>query len=152
MDLLLNISVLLAIFCWLGDVEVMKCPWKETVLGKNTIRGVWGYLTSRIAAMLTETSPPPPPMTGWIAPVRHSHCPTAIPPSPTERLNIALWPHPNSLSRYPVSQVAGCRYTLLAGELFHKSCWELGTDHFSQPSPKMLKMASKALFKLCCCF
>ena len=38
MDLLLKISVLLAIFCWLGDVEVMKCPWKETVLGKKTIR------------------------------------------------------------------------------------------------------------------
>ena len=37
MDLLLKISVLLAILGWLGDVEVMKCPWKETVLGKKKI-------------------------------------------------------------------------------------------------------------------
>lgn len=37
MDLLLKISVLLAILGWLGNVEVMKCPWKETVLGKKKI-------------------------------------------------------------------------------------------------------------------
>ena len=40
MELLLKISVLLAIFCWLGDVEVMTCPWKETIPGKKNIRGV----------------------------------------------------------------------------------------------------------------
>ena len=36
MDLFHKISVLLAIFCWLGDVEVMICPWKEStvLLGK----------------------------------------------------------------------------------------------------------------------
>ena len=50
MDLFIKISVLLAIFCWLRDVEVMICPRKESVVGKKTIQGVWGYLMSRIAA------------------------------------------------------------------------------------------------------
>ena len=37
MDLFRKISVLQANFCWLGDVKVMICPWKESVAGKNTI-------------------------------------------------------------------------------------------------------------------
>ena len=53
MDLFIKISVhvLVAIFCWLRDVEVMICPRKETVAGKKTIQGVLGYLMSRIAAI-----------------------------------------------------------------------------------------------------
>ena len=50
MDLFIKTSVLLAIFCWLRGVEVMICLWKESVVGKKTIQGVWGYLMSRIAA------------------------------------------------------------------------------------------------------
>ena len=50
MDLFIKTSVLLAIFCWLRGVEVMICPWKESVVGKKAIQGVWGYLMSRIAA------------------------------------------------------------------------------------------------------
>ena len=50
MDLFIKTSVLLAIFCWLRGVEVMICLLKESVVGKKTIQGVWGYLMSRIAA------------------------------------------------------------------------------------------------------
>ena len=33
-------SVLLANFCWLGNVGKIICPWKESVAGKWTIQGV----------------------------------------------------------------------------------------------------------------
>ena len=39
-DLFIKMSVLLAICCWLRDVEVMICPRKESVVGKKTIQGV----------------------------------------------------------------------------------------------------------------
>ena len=32
-------SVLLANFCWLGNVGKIICPWKESVAGKWTIQG-----------------------------------------------------------------------------------------------------------------
>ena len=34
MDMFLKISVLLAIFRWLGDLDKKICPWKENVAGK----------------------------------------------------------------------------------------------------------------------
>ena len=34
MDLLHKMSVRKANFCWLGDLEKMICPWKESVPGK----------------------------------------------------------------------------------------------------------------------
>ena len=34
-DLFLKISVLQANFCWLGDVEEIICPWKESVAKKK---------------------------------------------------------------------------------------------------------------------
>ena len=36
--LLLKISVLLANFCWLGDLGEIICPWKESVAGKSQFR------------------------------------------------------------------------------------------------------------------
>ena len=33
MDLFLKLSVLQANFCWLGDLEKMICPWKESIGG-----------------------------------------------------------------------------------------------------------------------
>ena len=38
MDLLRKRSVPQAIFCWLGDVEVMICPWMESVVGCGCLR------------------------------------------------------------------------------------------------------------------
>ena len=38
MDLLRKRSVPQAIFCWLGDVEVMICPRKESVVGFGCLR------------------------------------------------------------------------------------------------------------------
>ena len=37
--------------CWLGDVEEIKCPCKESVAGKKIIQGIWGDFMCRIAAM-----------------------------------------------------------------------------------------------------
>ena len=38
MELFLKISVLSSVlqanFCWLGDLEKIICPWKESVAGK----------------------------------------------------------------------------------------------------------------------
>jgi len=34
MDLFLKISVLQADFCWLGDLDKIICPWKESDAGK----------------------------------------------------------------------------------------------------------------------
>jgi len=34
MDMFLKISVLHAIFRWLGDLDKKICPWKENVAGK----------------------------------------------------------------------------------------------------------------------
>ena len=36
---------------WLGDVEEIICPCKESVAGKKIIQGVWGDFMCRIAAM-----------------------------------------------------------------------------------------------------
>ena len=44
MDLFLKISVLQKKIFWLGDVEEIICPCKESVAGKTIIQGVWGIL------------------------------------------------------------------------------------------------------------
>ena len=48
--LFLKIPVLQAHFCWLGDLEKIICPGKESVSG--TIQGVYVYLMSGIAAVI----------------------------------------------------------------------------------------------------
>ena len=50
MDLFLEISVLQAHFCWLGDVEEIIVLGRKVLLGKKIIQGVRGDLKSRIAA------------------------------------------------------------------------------------------------------
>ena len=40
--LLLKISVLLANFCWLGDLGEIICPWKESAAGKKSIQDIQG--------------------------------------------------------------------------------------------------------------
>ena len=68
---------------------------------------------------------------------------------PTERVNSALWPHPNwsVMSAGKISrvwlQVVGSPCWLRTD--FYQSCWEWGTDKvFRQQSLKMLKMASES--------
>ena len=39
MDLFLKLSDLQANFCWLGDVEEIICPLKESAAGKKIIEG-----------------------------------------------------------------------------------------------------------------
>ena len=98
--------------------------WKMSLEGKccwaKDNSGCVRQTMSRIAGMcsLWETSfPPPPPPKGWISPLGHTHFPTKL---PTENLNSALWPYPNlpvmsTDINFLVSQIAGSRCTLLAG-------------------------------------
>ena len=115
MDLFHKISVLLAIFCWLGDVEVMICPWKESVV-RN--------LMSEIAAMCCQKPLPhsPLPLTPYWTP--NFLLPPTLPPLPEGR-NSAVWPHPNwplmsgHTSAGKLPSISGCRLKV------HLACWEL---------------------------
>ena len=90
---------------------------------------------------------------GWVSPLGHTHFPTNPPAHWTENLIFALWSHPNwpvtsgqyvLLRNFPVSQVAGCKCTLLVGNSSIRSCWEWGTDEFFPAVSKVLKMASES--------
>ena len=63
MDLFLQVSVLQANFCWLGDLEEVICLLMEVdSVEKNLIHGFWGDVICRLFGMgyFCETSPPPP--------------------------------------------------------------------------------------------
>ena len=93
MDLFPKISVLQAKFSWLGNLEKLICPWKESVAGQYTIQGVRGDLLYTIACIFYFFISPSP-----IEGVNVSLRPHPIaygPPPPIEGLNFALWPHPN---------------------------------------------------------
>ena len=140
----LEISVLLATFCWLGDLENFICSSKESVAGKWTILGVVGDLKSRIAGMclLSETYPLST-LNGWVLPLGHTNYPIQ-PLPPHWRVEFSLWPHPNWLTCFPVSQVVGCRCTLLAGNSFVSLAGSGEQKNLCQQSPKMLKTASES--------
>ena len=93
MDLFPKISVLQAKFSWLGNLEKLICPWKESVAGQYTIQGVRGDLLYTIACIFYFLSLLPP-LKGWMSPLGHTQLPMP-PPPPIEGLNFALWPHPN---------------------------------------------------------
>ena len=109
-------------------------------------------LMSRIAAMC--------PLWGTCLSSTPPHLPKPLPPSPTSPhrragfwiLPFALWPRPHwpvifghtSAGNFPLSQVAGCRCTLLAGSSSISLAGSEEQVNFSQQSPKMLKMASES--------
>ena len=64
MDLFLKISVLPAIFCWLGDVEVMLCPWKESIAGCLREFDVWNSCYE----LCQKPLPHPPPLPTFLLP------------------------------------------------------------------------------------
>ena len=72
MDLFPKISVLQAKFSWLGNLEKLICPWKESVAGQYTIQGVRGDLLYTIACIFYFF----------------------ISPCPIEGVNVSLRPHP----------------------------------------------------------
>ena len=133
MDLFHKISVLLAIFCWLGDVEVMICPWKESVVGN---------LMSEIAAMCCQKPLPhsPLPLTPYWTP--NFLLPPTLPPPPwraefcrltTPKLAINVWTYICwETSQYIRLQVEGAPCLLGTLPLVFKQ------------SPKILKMASES--------
>ena len=51
MDLFLKYLFFSKKICWLGDVEEIICPCKESVAGKKIIQGVGGDFMCRIAPM-----------------------------------------------------------------------------------------------------
>ena len=59
-ELFLRISVLQANVCWLGDLDKIVCPWKESDAGKLEILGVWGDLMCRVAASDRSRGGPAP--------------------------------------------------------------------------------------------
>ena len=51
MDLFPKISVPQAKFCWLGNLEKLICPWKESFAEQYTIQDVRGDLVYTIACI-----------------------------------------------------------------------------------------------------
>ena len=119
--------------CWL---EEMLCPKKEIVGGKKIVQGVQGDLMSRIAAMcyLSETFPFFP---HW----RGEFCRMTTPKLAGNVLTYHVyW----ETSQY-LSQVAGCRCTLLSENSSVWSGWQWGTDKFFRAMlPKCLKWLQEA--------
>ena len=111
-------SVPQAKFCWLGNLEKLVCPWKESVSGKYTIQGVRGDLVYTIACIFY----------------------LFISPSLIEGVNVSHRPLPIAYGR----QVAGFRCTLLAGNSSISLTGSEEQINFSKQSPKMLKMASES--------
>ena len=88
MDLFPKISVLQAKFSWLGNLEKLICPWKESVAGQYTIQGVRGDLLYTIACIFYFFISPSP-IEGVNVSVRPQPI-TYGPPPPIEGLNFAL--------------------------------------------------------------
>ena len=140
MDLFLKIS-----HCSSG-----KCLL-EVLLGRKIIHCVWGDLMCRIAAMgyLSWTTPPPPPAAEGVTVAVRSHPFFYVtPPSPPVKVWIFFYDHAQTgqwcldirllLGNVPVSQVAECRCTLLAGNSSISLSGSEEQIYFSQQSPKML--------------
>ena len=136
------------------------------LLGRKIIHCVWGDLMCRIAAMvichkLPPPPPPPPAAEGVNVAVRSHPFFYVTPPSPPVKVWILPYDHAQTgqwcldirllLGNVPVSQVAECRFTLLARNSSISLSGSEEQIHFSQQSPKMLKWLQKALFMLCCC-
>ena len=79
-------------------------------------------------------SPPPPLLPNG----RAEFCPMTTPKLASNGLDMRL------LGNFPVSQVAGCMCTLLAGNSSTSLAGSGEQINFSQKSPKMLKMASES--------
>ena len=151
-------SICSANFCWLGYVEEIICPWKESVAGKKTNQSVWGDLMSRIAAIrvigscchaanLFSSSKPPSSTKGWIWPLSDTLFSNLPPPPPHWRSEFFPMTTPKLVSNYwtyvccetsELSQFAGCRCTFLAGNSSSSLAGSEEQINFPQQSPKML--------------
>ena len=84
----------------------------------------------------------PPLHTEWLS---FAFRPHQLPyPAPPPTLKGWIFPHPNWLTCFPVSQVVGCRCTLLAGNSFVSLAGSGEQKNLCQQSPKMLKTASES--------
>ena len=89
MDQFPKISVLQAKFSWLGNLEKLICPWKESVAGQYTIQGVRGdlvYTIDYVFYLFISRSP----IEGVNVSVRPQLIAYGPPPPPIEGLNFAL--------------------------------------------------------------
>ena len=83
---------------------------------------------------LSSSPSPPPPLPNG----RAEFCPMTTPKLASNGLHMRL------LGNFPVSQVASCRCTLLAGNSSTSLAGSGEQINISQKSPKMLKMASES--------
>ena len=90
MDLFSKISVIQAKFCWLGNLEKLTCPWKESVAGQYTIQGVRGDLVYTKYLVYSDYLFISLPSTEGVNVSLRPHPIAYIPPSPIEGLNFAL--------------------------------------------------------------
>ena len=90
MDLFPKISVLQAKFSWLGNLEKLICPWKESVAGQYTIQGVRGDLVYTKYLVYSDYLFISLPSTEGVNVSLRRHPIAYIPPSPIEGLNFAL--------------------------------------------------------------
>ena len=116
-------------FCRLGDLkEIMslegKCCW-----------GKLCRIVEQLECVICQKPAPPTP-----------HSPPPIErfrPLPTQTGQ--QWLDKRQLGSFPVSQVARCKCTLLAGNSPISLAGSVEQIRFSQQSPKMLKMASESI-------
>ena len=90
MDQFPKISVLQAKFSWLGNLEKLICPWKESVAGQYTIQGVRGDLVYTKYLVYSDYLFISLPSTEGVNVSLRPHPIAYIPPSPIEGLNFAL--------------------------------------------------------------
>ena len=130
MDLLLKISVLQANFCWLGCGKKNMCLEWKCCWEKDNSGCLRGFDVEKSCGLFVLTPFPPPLLKGWISPLGHTHfqfwystppphppalywrsqcCPITTPQTGQYYVDIRL------LWNVPVSHVASCRCTLLAG-------------------------------------
>ena len=132
------------------------------LLGNRQFRGSEGVwcLEQLVCAICQKHSPPPPTsLEGVNSPLGHTHFIRLSFP----QLNVQILPYDYTQTglqcldirlqgNFPVSQVAGCRCTLLTGNSSISLARSEEQINFLSNLPKCLKWLQKGLFMLSCCF
>ena len=158
MDLLLKISVLQANVLLAGLWKKNMCLERKCCWEKDNSGFLRGFDVEKSCGLFVLN--PFPLLKGWISPSGHTHFPflySTQPPPPPPALHWRSQFGPITtlqtgqyyldirlLWNVPVSHVASCRCTLLAGNSSISLAESEEQIHFSQQSPKMLKMDSQS--------
>ena len=117
-----------------------KCSWEIDNAGCLRGLDVWNscyvlFVRNLCPHPISYRLPPPPHL---LPNLRAEFCPMTTPKLASNGLDIRL------LGNFPVSQVAGCRCTLLAGNSSTNLAGSGEQINFYQKSSKMLKKASES--------